>query len=97
MCFGGKAIRLLPPRCDDNQVSAAMAKPLTAERWRLIDEVLDVILSSEPHRWSSLAGDLCHGDDELRADVDSLLRHAADAPGFLESRPSIAAAVKRLM
>ncbi len=69
-----------------------MKAGLTAERWRRIEEVLDVILSNEPHRWRSLAGELCRGDADLRADVDSFLQHAEDARGYLESPPGNTAA-----
>ena len=62
---------------------------MTPERWRIIDQVLDVALACDPARRDAVVADACAGDDALRREVESLLAAHDRAAGddFLE-RPA---------
>jgi len=64
--------------------------PMTPERWRIIDHVLDVALACDPARRDAVVADACAGDDALRREVESLLAAHDRAAGddFLE-RPAV--------
>jgi serine/threonine-protein kinase len=63
-------------------------------RWREIERVLDTALAREPREWQAVLDESCSNDPELRAEVESLLRHAANADRFPPSPPaSLAAAI----
>ena len=70
---------------------AANLSNLDAERWQRIEHVLDLALEREPRHWPALLEDACAGDPALRAEVESLLRHADGAAEFLDAPPSLAA------
>src|SRR5512146_8196 len=70
---------------------AANLSNLDAERWQRIEHVLDLALEREPRHWPALLDDACAGDPALRAEVESLLRHADGAAEFLDAPPSLAA------
>jgi serine/threonine-protein kinase len=65
---------------------------LDVDRWRQVEEVLDVALNQEPDRWTAVLDDKCSGDPDLRREVEALLGRLGTARGFLESPPSAAAA-----
>jgi eukaryotic-like serine/threonine-protein kinase len=67
---------------------------MDADRWRRIEEVLDVALTVEPSRWSGLLDEQCSGDPELRQQVEALLLRVETARDLLRSPPTeLAAAV----
>ncbi len=62
--------------------------PMTPERWRAVDAILQSALACEPSRRDALVADACAGDDALRIEVAWLLAaHVDDADDFLE-RPA---------
>jgi serine/threonine-protein kinase len=64
------------------------APPMTPERWRAVDAILQAALACEPARRESVVAAACGTDDALRREVDSLLAaHVDDADDFLE-RPA---------
>ena len=68
--------------------------PMTPERWRRVDQVLNAALASDPARRDAVVADACAGDETLRREVESLLDahdRAAD-DDFLE-RPAAEALV----
>ena len=65
---------------------------MEAERWRRVEEVLDLVLTRERAEWPRILDEACDGDSELRRQVEALLDQAPRADGFLESPPAAAAA-----
>ena len=63
-----------------------------AERWRRVEQVLDVALTSDPARWPTLLDETCSGDAELRREVEGLLARLSTAQRFLAAPPAAAAA-----
>jgi len=63
-----------------------------AERWRRIEDILDVALAHDPADWATLLDERCEGDPLLRAEVESLLRQSDRVAGFLTEPPAAAAA-----
>ena len=68
-----------------------MAAMLDPDRWRRIEQVLDIALEHEPGAWAAVLDRECNGQPELRSEVDALLRRAEAARRFLEGRPAAAA------
>ena len=60
---------------------------MNADRWREIELVLDKALARTPTDWPAVLDESCSGDAELRAEVESLLRHADGARRYLDSPP----------
>jgi len=59
--------------------------PMTPERWRAVDAILQLALACEPERRDAVVAEACDGDHALRAEVESLLAaHAQVAADFLE-------------
>lgn len=54
------------------------------ERWRLLDELFSEAVGLEPGDRAKYLDDRCGSDPELRAEVESLLRSADEAPEFLD-------------
>ena len=79
------------PRLDE--VDAAPAGPMTAERWRSIDAVVQAALERQPADRSAFVAARCGGDMALRRDVDALLAGMRD-DDFLE-RPAADVAAPR--
>jgi eukaryotic-like serine/threonine-protein kinase len=69
-----------------------MRPSLDRDRWQRIGEVLDAALAREPEHWPSVLDATCVGAPDLRREVEDLLDRVGDARGFLESRPTAAAA-----
>jgi serine/threonine-protein kinase len=64
------------------------APPMTPDRWRTVDAILQAALACEPSRRDAVISVACGGDEALRREVDSLLAaHVDDADDFLE-RPA---------
>ena len=62
--------------------------PMTPERWRAVDAILQAALACEPERRATVVAVACGDDDALRREVESLLAaHVDDADDFLE-RPA---------
>lgn len=64
---------------------------MTPERWQQIDRVLDAVLEREPDERAAFLGEACAGDEELRREVESLLRAHERAASFIEEPPAEAA------
>jgi Tol biopolymer transport system component/predicted Ser/Thr protein kinase len=64
---------------------------VTPERWQRIDEVLEAALERGPTRWAAFLDEACAEDEELRREVESLLRAHEQAGSFIEGPPAEAA------
>jgi len=62
------------------------------DHWRAVERVLDLALAEDPRQWSAVLEASCSGDPALRAEVESLLRHAPDAERYLSAPPAALAA-----
>jgi hypothetical protein len=69
-------------------------RPMTAERWRVVDTILRRALDCAPDKRADFVRDACGTDETLRREVVSLLgAHDAMTSGFLE-QPAV---VERLV
>ena len=59
---------------------------MNPERWREIDELLSAVLERETSERPAFLARECHGDEELRREVESLLEAHDEADGFLDSQ-----------
>ncbi len=59
--------------------------PMTPERWKIIDEILDGALDLEPGDRETFLDERCAGDESLKNEVLELLAADGDADRFLES------------
>ena len=59
---------------------------MSPERWRQIEEVYHSALERMPDQRAAFLAETCGSDDELRREVESLLRHG-DSPEALVDRP----------
>ena len=68
---------------------ADASPPMTPDRWRAVDAILQAALDREPVQRDAFVADACGGDEALRREVESLLaaHDGADAD-FLE-RPAV--------
>ncbi len=57
--------------------------PLSPERWRLVEPILDKALELEPGARSTFLARACAGDPRLRAEVETLLAADEHAGDFL--------------
>ncbi len=57
---------------------------MTPERWQRVTALLDEVLPHEPDRRKQLLAELCRGDDDLRREVESLLRYEEECVSLLE-------------
>jgi len=69
-----------------------MRSEIGADRWRRIEDILDVALARAPSEWNQVLSELCGDDVPLRAEVEALLRQSDKAAGFLSEPPAAAAA-----
>src|SRR4028119_975781 len=69
---------------------------MNAERWRQIEELLEVALEREPAEGGLLLDRACTGDADLRREVESLLAHQASAEKFIDA-PAFAFAADLLL
>ena len=65
---------------------------MDADRWQLVERVLDRALMSDPASWPTVLDSTCSGDPVLRDEVEALLAQRSAAERFLESPPVAAAA-----
>ena len=69
--------------------AAGASSPMTPERWRRVDAILQAALECEPARRDTFVADACGGDPELQREVASLLAaHDAAGDHFLERPPA---------
>jgi len=68
---------------------------MKTERWRQIDKLLDVALELPPDERESFLLESCGNDEDLRREVESLLKANENAGGFMES-PAIEVAAKTI-
>jgi hypothetical protein len=61
------------------------------ERWQQIDQVLEAALERDRNEWAAFLDQACAGDEELRREVESLLRAHEQAGSFIEKLPPEAA------
>jgi hypothetical protein len=66
----------------------ALMKP---ERWQQIDQILGTALERDRNEWAAFLDQECAGDEELRREVESLLRAHEQAGSFIEKPPPEAA------
>jgi hypothetical protein len=65
---------------------------MSPERWRRIEEVYHSALEQMPEQRAVFLAQTCDGDDELRHEVESLLRHGDSPEAALVDRPAWEAA-----
>ena len=65
------------------------------ERWRLVKQIYQEALDSEPGARAAFLNKACSGDETLRKEVESLLACLPECPGFLDS-PAIEMEAKAL-
>ncbi len=70
--------------------------PISAERWKQIDELLDAALELPPAEHPAFLSKACGQDTELRRKVESLLRSEQEARSFIEA-PAAAFAAEMLV
>jgi tetratricopeptide (TPR) repeat protein/tRNA A-37 threonylcarbamoyl transferase component Bud32 len=58
--------------------------PLSAERWKLLEPLIDAAADLPRERWSALLADACGGDVTLRGEAEHLLRHYDRADTLLD-------------
>jgi serine/threonine-protein kinase len=63
---------------------------MTAERWRIVDAILQVALACEPERRVAVIAEACGDDAALRIEVASLLAAHVDAGDDFLERPPVA-------
>ena len=71
---------------------AGVSPPMTPDRWRAVDAIVQIVLSCAPEDRESIIVDACEGDEALRQEVASLLAAHRDTDAFLE-RPAAAALI----
>ena len=64
------------------------------ERASLVAELFDTAIEQDTTRRQAFLNQRCGSDPTLRAEVESLVRAAKRAPGFLESGPIAAEPVR---
>src|ERR1700681_538571 len=57
---------------------------MTSERWQHINDLFHAALECAPENRADFLADACRGDEDLRAEVDSLLESHRDDATFLE-------------
>ena len=61
---------------------------MTPERWEMVSDLFEAALEKEPHERSAFLARMCGSDDELRTEVQSLIREH-ESGGELLVRPPI--------
>ena len=67
---------------------ADASPPMTPDRWRALDAILQAALECEPARRDAFVAEACAGDEALRHEVDSLLAAHDRAGGAFLERPA---------
>lgn len=68
---------------------------MTPERWEMVSDLFEVALEKEPHERTAFLVRMCAGDDELRIEVESLIRDHENGGDFLVRPPIDASALLR--
>jgi hypothetical protein len=68
-----------------------VAPRVTPERWLKIEELYHAALERDPNRRAAYLREACASDQELRHEVETLLKQEASAGGFL-AEPALAMA-----
>src|SRR5712692_2811469 len=58
---------------------------MNPERWKKLEESFHAALEREGDDRSAFVIKVCHGDDELRRELESMLDHHEQAESFIES------------
>jgi tetratricopeptide (TPR) repeat protein/tRNA A-37 threonylcarbamoyl transferase component Bud32 len=69
-------------------VAMRTGAPVTEERWRTVNRLLDLALDHAPDERSAVLERECRDDAGLRAAVERLLQACDDSSGFLEDEPA---------
>ncbi len=69
---------------------------MNPEHWKRLDELFHSALDREPHEREAFITGACEGDDELRAELDSMIAHHEQARSFIES-PAYAVAAETIV
>src|SRR5689334_21810339 len=73
----------------DDGGKGAQGESMTAERWRIVDAILQAALVCAPEQRETFVRDACGDDEALRREVLSLLAaHDAMTGDFLERPPA---------
>src|SRR5689334_9189237 len=59
---------------------------MTPERWKRVKRILDEVWERGAENRAAFLGEVCGGDDELRAEVEALLACDQDAGELFEER-----------
>ena len=59
-------------------------KPMPSDRWRRVEEIYHSALERSAEDRATFLADACSGDDELRRDVESLIRQDSVGAGVLD-------------
>ncbi len=70
---------------------AAGAPPMTPDRWRAVDAILQAALACEPDRRDAVIAAACGDDSALQREIASLLAAQVDAADDFLERPAVAA------
>ncbi|MGE3513176.1 MAG: protein kinase, partial [Vicinamibacterales bacterium] len=79
-------------RCDIEGHGAPTGEPHDADR---VEQICHAALALEPAARAAFVADACAGDERMRREVESLLRHESKADGFLVE-PALLAAAQRI-
>ena len=60
---------------------------MDGDRWQRVREIFQTALEHEVMEWPAVVAEACGGDDDLRAEVESLLAAHRAAEGFLAGPP----------
>ena len=66
---------------------------MTPERWQQVNEVFHSALEHEPRQRADFLSQVCAGDEELRREVESLIRSHQQNSSFIDS-PAIEVAAE---
>ena len=66
---------------------------MTPERWKQIEQFYHAALKLEPGQRAAFLQEACAGDEDLRREVESLLKFEKEGEGFIEQPAMEAAAV----
>ncbi|HEU4388019.1 MAG TPA: serine/threonine-protein kinase, partial [Blastocatellia bacterium] len=58
---------------------------MNSEQWRKIDRLFDTLIEIDPSRRPRILNEVCGDDDQLRAELESLLSAHTNAQGFIET------------
>src|ERR1051326_3704690 len=59
-----------------------------SKSWQQVEKIFHAALEQDPNEQSRFVAEACGGNDELRAEVESLLQHDKEAGQFLASSPA---------